>query len=964
MSMIRLRLLSISFVVASLVCASGAALAGNTGTVSGTVIDESKTPLAGVQVGVASPTGRGSAKTDARGFYQIFDLPPDTYTISIVREGYEPQSIAGANVFQDQTTVADVTLAKSLKTISRVTTRGASSLLQPKQTADVYNVSAAQLTAAAGEGGHRTLYEVIQTVPGVTSTGYSGRTRIRGGNVGDVAWELDGIPINDRLTGLFTTNLSIVGTKTIEVYTGGYSAQYGNAAQGVINSVIKRGTYPGFGAVRATIQGKLFEHDLQIEYGGATPDNRFSYYVGYDGSNSDTQFADGSFSLFSPLTATNGSSSDAGRIPTKDFIGNFHYKPNQRDDIQFLWQLGDQRISWDQGLNDNVLGVGLCRGVVVQPGTRQVINGGISSTGKPCVGTFQTFDSKGKPIVDASMKPVTITAPTGLQYTQQTKTSANVWYHYSGLGKLQWNHVFNDKLFGQFRLAENFNDYVFDQPYETANFNGALNPGDPIGMGQIIGSAAYRTIGRGVQDDYERRRSHMYFAQADLTFSPTSRSTYYGGLSYERDASRQFYYDLCGCAEAVASVSIGNKLYGSPFNVDGSWPNLFLAVDYPLILPSAYAGTRQTFGKLTVEPSLRWDYEQYDIPKGAPGSFAGGAFGVNSVSPRFAFSYAPNSQATLRGSYGVTSTFVPAAYVFNNSPNGIFEQGGRAISPYYPGSVIAPEQDHNVDLSYARALRDGVSSLRISPFYHKSNNKLIRIANVITNADGTVSTNGPPQFKTGVITQNLGVEFGFNHVVRGDGLSYYVAGTWQNYWGSLSSSILNSSTPFGLPIDLTAFINNHSLYRNSSQPPLSMSFTADYNHARYHIRPFFVYEVGAPYNVLTNQKLFPGLPASDPRSTLVDSAIHNAGAFWYGNLDLGYDLSRNGANVTTIGVNIRNLTANRTADIAPSPNRSYPNSGDTGAAATYGPGVLPNTLYYTPPSGSARLYQLYLSTKF
>jgi len=33
------------------------------------------------------------------------------------------------------------------------------------------------------------------------------------------------------------------------MYTGGYNAQYGNAGVGVINSVVKRGSSPSFGAI-------------------------------------------------------------------------------------------------------------------------------------------------------------------------------------------------------------------------------------------------------------------------------------------------------------------------------------------------------------------------------------------------------------------------------------------------------------------------------------------------------------------------------------------------------------------------------------------------------------------------------------------------------------------------------------------------------------------------------------------
>ena len=156
-------------------------------------------------------------------------------------------------------------------------------------------------------------------------------------------------------------------------------------------------------------------------------------------------------------------------------------------------------------------------------------------------------------------------------------------------------------------------------------------------------------------------------------------------------------------------------------------------MDYPLSLPSAYVGTKQTFGKLTLEPSLRWDGETYHIPNrpdvtSSTGvvtkSYAYGDYSTHALSPRFAFTWAADPYDAIRGSYGVTTTFVPAAYVFNNSPNGITAADSRAISPYYPGATLTNQRNFNVDLSFSHALRNNVDSWRISPFYRHAVDKL------------------------------------------------------------------------------------------------------------------------------------------------------------------------------------------------------------------------------------------------
>ncbi|GAC1660038.1 MAG: hypothetical protein NVS4B13_07070 [Candidatus Elarobacter sp.] len=927
------------------------AVALTTGSISGTITDAaSKKSLGRIIVTAASPSGRGSATTDPNGFFNINNLPPDTYTVSIAGKGYDDVVIGGVTVVQDQNVRIDQALSPALRQIGRTSARSASNLVQPGQTADVYNISSQQLGAAAGNGGHRTLYDVIQTSPGVTSTGFAGRPRIRGSDVGDVAWEYDGIPINDRLTGLFTTNLSIVGTRNLEVYTGGFNAQYGNAAAGVINSVVKRGARPAFGAIRYTTQlGGLTEHDVQLEYGGATPNNKLSWYGALDWVNSDNQFAAGQFPGFSTIFANTGFSGDAGTIKNRDGVINLHYRPSDKDDVQFLWQTGNQRLPWDKALPRTVLGVGPCRGVVVQPGNPpKVVNPGVSDTGRPCIDTYTTVSGE---------VPTVRNDPTGLQFIGLTPDNANVWYHYSNLLKLQWNRVLSDKLFAQFRLAENFNQYVFDQPFDRPNFDGKYKHGDPFSLHDSPGN----------QDEYSDRRSHIYLGQLDLTYTSNANTTLYGGVAYERDHSHQQYVDKCGCDDAAT---------GSPYNKDGSFPNLFLNIDYPLTLPSVYFGGKFSDHKLTAEPSVRYDAETYNIPtrpdmvNPATGavtkSYAYGPYSVHAWSPRFGASWAFDPYSVLRGSWGTTTTFVPAAYVFNSSPNGVDDNNGRFISPYYPGANIAPQTNYNFDLAYSHSLKNGIDSYRIAPFYRHSLDKLA-LTKLYTYdaATGKTTLSGPAFFRKGIQNRATGFELGWNHQLRGDGLSWFLSGTYVNYWGSLTPGALAGGTPYGgitsnsgaaQFVALRNFLATGTLFRNPSQPPWSFAFTGDYNMKRFHAQPFLVYQVGAPYNV------FGATTYKDPATgkTVTDRNVHFAGAYTYATLDLSYDLVRQGTRSASIGVNIRNLFDNRYGDVTPSVNGNY---GTNKPDAVYGT-ALPNTLYYNAPDQQARLFQVYLQSKF
>ncbi|MDB5073660.1 MAG: TonB-dependent receptor [Candidatus Eremiobacteraeota bacterium] len=971
----------------------GPVSAATTGSISGTVVDSTTgKPVAAAAVTASAPSGRGAATTDANGFYNIYNLAPDTYAVSIRAKGYNDVLVSGVTIVQDQNVQINQAVSRAIQQIGRVSARSASNLVQPTQTADVYNVSNQQLTAAAGIGGHRTLYDVIQTTAGITSTGVAGRPRIRGSDVGDVAWEYDGIPVNDRLTGLFTTNLSIVGTQNLEVYTGGYNAQYGNAAAGIINSVVKRGQRPGFGSITYTSQFPASEHDVVAEYGGATPNNKLSWYFSVDGSNSDPVFANGyqPYAISQALTARN---TTASTISSRDGVANLHYRPTDRDDVQFLWQTGNQKIPWDKALTGaSILGIKQCNNVVVSGGA--ITNPGVSDTGLPCrIPVVTQVTDPTDPTGVRKIPTVTGFTNTGLQYFPLGQQNANVWYHYSNLLKLQWNHVISDKLFAQFRLAENFNQYVFYQPFSIATINGVTTAGAPFLAGQplgtqnpvhVAGTAPAGTPagpGFGWQDEYSDRRSHMYIANLDLTFTPNARSTYYAGLGYERDHSAQRYFDYCGCDQASGGVGA--------FNNDGSFPNEYLRVDYPLTLPSAYVGSKQTFGKLTLEPSLRYDEETYHIPNrpdtvdpatgAVTKSYAYGPYSTHALSPRFAFSWAADPYDSIRGSYGVTTTFVPAAYVFNDSPNGVAAGDSRANSPYYPDSHLANQRNYNVDLSFSHAMRNGVDSIRVSPFYRHAVDKLeLTKLYTYTPTTGNVTLTGTSFFRTGIQNRATGAEFGWNHVVRGDGFSWYLSGTYVNYWGSVTAGTLAGGTPYGgitsntfsaQNAALREFLATGHLFRNPNQPPWSIAWTGDYNRGPYHVRPFAIYQVGAPYNVTGNTCLDQtknpiGSATNACPLALTDTKVHFARANYWAAIDVGYDVYKKGSRTVTLGLNVRNLFEQPYADVFPVVNAAYP-AGPNAETNTYGADKqLPNTLYYYSPDAQQRQFQLYLSTKF
>ena len=278
------------------------ALAGVTGGLGGNVTDDQGKPVAGASVKVLSASQAANATTDASGHFTFLALAPDTYTVSIVKDGFAPLSESGITVFADNTLALSFQLQRQLKTIANVTSTAAGSLVKTGVGSDVYNVNSATIAASAALGGGSNLnsaYSAIAAVPGVNVTiggmGWNQNVFIRGSQSFFTGYEYDGIPVNRAFDNYNASTESNLGLQELQVYTGGGPASNASSGtSGFINQVIKTGTYPGYATFSGGVATDAFYHQAKVEAGGASPDRNFSYYVGLSGYNQAFRIIDNS----------------------------------------------------------------------------------------------------------------------------------------------------------------------------------------------------------------------------------------------------------------------------------------------------------------------------------------------------------------------------------------------------------------------------------------------------------------------------------------------------------------------------------------------------------------------------------------------------------------------------------------------------------------------------------------------
>ncbi len=355
------------------------ALAGTTGGLTGHVIDAgTQAPIAGAKVTVASPSQSETTTTDATGSYAFVSLSPDTYTVTASANGYDPTSLPGINVIVDQSQTLTVSLKRAATVLGRVSVTGTpTGLVKAGVTSNVYSVTGAAAqaaTALGGSGNLNTAYSQMAAVPGVSSVqgqqGWYQPIYIRGGDLDQVGWEFDGIPVNRTYDNAPQTFLSNLGQQELQVYTGGTSPNAdASGIAGYVNQVIKRGTNPGFQALDFGIGGPAHYEKASYEIGEATPDQRFSYYLGSSivsqGFRYIDQFNGASYinkGYFFPINTTyfgNGTNTFTtgnayGIADTQDHenVANIHIRVGANDDVQLLYMTSYLYMDYYSSQND------------------------------------------------------------------------------------------------------------------------------------------------------------------------------------------------------------------------------------------------------------------------------------------------------------------------------------------------------------------------------------------------------------------------------------------------------------------------------------------------------------------------------------------------------------------------------------------------------------------------------------
>jgi outer membrane receptor protein involved in Fe transport len=223
--------------------------AGTTGKLSGKVIDaQTGEGVVGANV-IIDGTYLGAA-ADIDGYYYINNIPPGEYTVIISSIGYHKVTVQKVPIKIDLTYKLDVKMSPSTVNAKEVVITASRPLVQKDLTSTSVTVSANDIKMMPVES----VGQIINLQAGVVGGHF------RGGRNGEVAYLVDGMSVTDSYDGSLPLSVENSSIREMEVISGTFNAEYGQAMSGVVNIVTQDGGQDFHGSLSAYAGDYVTQH--------------------------------------------------------------------------------------------------------------------------------------------------------------------------------------------------------------------------------------------------------------------------------------------------------------------------------------------------------------------------------------------------------------------------------------------------------------------------------------------------------------------------------------------------------------------------------------------------------------------------------------------------------------------------------------------------------------------------------
>jgi outer membrane receptor protein involved in Fe transport len=317
---------------------TGLAAAGTSGILEGLVRDgETAAPLPGVNVLIEdTPLG---AVTDASGRFRILDAPSGTVSVRFRIVGYRTLRVTGVVVRPDLRTRLDrVSLEPAAILMSPVEIRAETPAIQKDVTGSAVRVPEDRFDRMPVTG----FLDVLPTLPGV-----SGEGNVRGGRENEVLVLMNGLPLRDVISGETGIRLPRAAVGQMEIQTGGFESEYGNALSGVVNVITRSGGnrfHSAAGGETDDFRGitrKDKASRVEASSGGPLVRDRLFYFLAAEAGRDGTRWWQDFRNFFGPPVSkeASGFAKIDGRLgPALRVSAQALYSTRRWRDYEFSWR--------------------------------------------------------------------------------------------------------------------------------------------------------------------------------------------------------------------------------------------------------------------------------------------------------------------------------------------------------------------------------------------------------------------------------------------------------------------------------------------------------------------------------------------------------------------------------------------------------------------------------------------------
>ena len=640
------------------------ARSGTTGKIAGKIsAAESGEPLIGVNVVIIGTLLGASSGVD--GTYFIINIPPGSYKLKASGVGFAPVEVDNVKVFADQTTKIDVSLRSEAVQVTGIEVIATRPIVQRDLTSTTSTMTSEQISKLPVED----VGTLVNLQAGVVEGHF------RGGRSNEVKYLVDGISVNDAFSGTSSLQPEVNSIQEIQVLSGTFNAEYGEALSGVVNQVTKiagdsyTGGVTAYGGDYVSSRNDVFNHIGYLSPFGRSQNHEKA---------ADVYNVEGNFS--GPVVS--------GSNLLKFYLGGRYFYDQGPIFGQRIFNPGDS--SWATADNPpvwHVVGTGDGSFVPMNYNERYTLQGKLSvgegiAKGLSLQGLYQVHNYR------------------DYNHAFQLNPDGDYSRHQiSFLGNASYNHMISAAAFLDASLSLFESDYKQFVYEDTTDALGFIHPNRQYVNADLLDQLGPNTfLTGGTQNWPFFHHANTYTAKLDLTDQVDRLHQIKTGIEAKYNTLRYLDYKI------LVDASTDYKPALPP---EGSFAfNRYTNHPYQL---SAYLQDKIELDYLVVNIGLRYDYFQPDgkalqnpdeiaaldtLSPPYPDQFFTKARGKSQFSPRVGLSYPMTDKGAVHLSYGHFFQIPAYEFLYRNPNFRISDQGNL---PDFVGNTIG-----NADLEPQR----------------------------------------------------------------------------------------------------------------------------------------------------------------------------------------------------------------------------------------------------------------------